>query len=121
MPSIPLVTPVAAAFGEPFPVEIVVPLVGVSSVVLKSVPVGQLSLTVTPAVAAAVAQLLDHRYSEELPTLLTAAYPPEAMDRRENHPLVRLEDGSLFERLRGAEGVEMVPALRPWIYRIERS
>ena len=72
-------------------------------------------------IAAALAQLLDHRYSEELPTLLTAAYPPEAMDRRENHPLVRLEDGSLFERLRGAERVEMVPALRPWIDRIERS
>jgi hypothetical protein len=71
-------------------------------------------------IAAALAQLLDHRYSEELPTLLTAAYPPEAMDRRENHPLVRLEDGSLFERLRGAERVEMVPALRPWIDRIER-
>jgi len=72
-------------------------------------------------IAAALAQLLDHRYSEELPTILTASYPPEAMDRRENHPLVRLEDASLFERLRGAERVEMVPALRPWIARMEGS
>ncbi|WP_243295333.1 hypothetical protein [Geothrix mesophila] len=68
-------------------------------------------------VAAALAQLLDHRYSEELPTILTAAGPPEALDRRENHPLARLEDGSLMERLRGAERVEMVPALKPWIDR----
>jgi hypothetical protein len=72
-------------------------------------------------IAAALAQLLDHRYSEELPTILTASYAPEAMDRRENHPLVRLEDASLFERLRGAERVEMVPALKPWIDRVERS
>jgi uncharacterized protein (UPF0335 family) len=72
-------------------------------------------------VAQALAQLLDHRYSEELPTILTASYPPEAMDRRENHPLVRLEDSSLFERLRGAERVEMVPALKPWIARMERG
>ncbi|HJW44632.1 MAG TPA: hypothetical protein VJ463_09245, partial [Geothrix sp.] len=71
-------------------------------------------------VAAALAQLLDHRYSEELPTILTAAGPPEALDRRENHPLTRLEDGSLLERLRGAERVEMVPALKPWIDRMER-
>lgn len=72
-------------------------------------------------VAQALAQLLDHRYSEELPTILTAAGPPEALDRRENHPLARLEDASLLERLRGAERVEMVPALRPWIDRIERG
>ena len=72
-------------------------------------------------IAQALAQLLDHRYSEELPTILTASYPPEAMDRRENHPLVRLEDSSLFERLRGAERVEMVPALRPWVDRMERA
>lgn len=71
-------------------------------------------------VAAALAQLLDHRYSEELPTILTAASTPEGMERRENHPLARLEDGSLLERLRGAERVEMVPALKPWIDRLER-
>lgn len=72
-------------------------------------------------VAQALAQLLDHRYSEELPTILTAAGPPEAQDRRENHPLARLEDSSLMERLRGAERVEMVPALKPWIDRMERG
>ncbi len=72
-------------------------------------------------VAAALAQLLDHRYSEELPTILTAAGPPEALERRENHPLARLEDGILMERLRGAERVEMVPALKPWIDRMERG
>ena len=71
-------------------------------------------------VAAALAQLLDHRYSAELPTILTAAGPPEAMDRRENHPLARLDDSSLLERLRGAERVEMVPALKPWFDRVER-
>ena len=71
-------------------------------------------------VAAALAQLLDHRYGEELPTLLTAAVPPEALERREGHPLVRLEDASLQERLRGAERVEMVPALKPWIDRLAR-
>lgn len=72
-------------------------------------------------IAQALAQLLDHRYSEELPTILTSVEPPEALDRRENHPLVRLEDRSLFERLRGAERVEMVPALRVWIERLERG
>jgi uncharacterized protein (UPF0335 family) len=72
-------------------------------------------------VAQALAQLLDYRYSEELPTILTAAGPPEAMERRENHPLARLEDSSLLERLRGAERVEMVPALKPWIDRMERA
>ena len=71
-------------------------------------------------VAAALAQLLDHRYSAELPTILTAAGPPEAIDRRENHPLARLDDSSLLERLRGAERVEMVPALKPWFDRVER-
>ncbi len=71
-------------------------------------------------VAAALAQLVDHRYSEELPTLLTAAAPPEALERREGHPLARLDDASLLERLRGAERVEMVPALKPWIDRLAR-
>jgi len=71
-------------------------------------------------VAAALAQLLDHRYSEELPTILTAAGSPEALERREGHPLARLEDASLMERLRGAERVEMVPALKPWIDRLAR-
>jgi len=71
-------------------------------------------------VAAALAQLLDHRYSAELPTILTAAGSPEVLDRRENHPLARLDDSSLLERLRNAERVEMVPALKPWIDRVER-
>ncbi len=71
-------------------------------------------------VAAALAQLLDHRYSMERPTLLTAATSPEALERRENNPLMRLEDSSLLARLRQAERVEMVPALKPWIERLER-
>jgi hypothetical protein len=71
-------------------------------------------------VAAALAQLLDHRYGEELPTVLTASVTPEALERREGHPLVRLEDTSLLGRLRGAERVEMVPALRPWLDRLGR-
>ena len=72
-------------------------------------------------VAAALAQLLDHRYAEELPTVLTATVPPEGLERREGHPLVRLEDASLLGRLRGAERVEMVPALRPWLDRLARA
>ena len=71
-------------------------------------------------VAAALAQLLDHRYAEELPTLLTAASSPEGLERREGHPVMRLEDASLLGRLRGAERVEMVPALRPWLERLAR-
>ena len=71
-------------------------------------------------VAAALAQLLDHRYSAELPTILTAASSPEVLERREGHPLARLDDSSLLERLRGAERVEMVPALKPWFDRVER-
>ena len=71
-------------------------------------------------VAAALAQLLDHRYSRELPTILTAAGSPEALERRENDPIIRLEDASLLARLRRAERVEMIPALKPWIDRLER-
>jgi hypothetical protein len=71
-------------------------------------------------VAAALAQLLDHRYSMERPTILTAAASPEALERRENNPLMRLDDSSLMARLRQAERVEMVPALKPWIERLER-
>ncbi len=62
-------------------------------------------------VAAALAQLLDHRYGEELPTILTAAWPPEALDRRENHPLARLEDASLMRRLAASKRVELRPTL----------
>lgn len=69
-------------------------------------------------VAAALAQLLDHRYAAELPTILTAAGSPDLVDQRESHPLARLDDASLLERLRGAERVEMVPALKPWIDRV---
>ncbi|HJW73020.1 MAG TPA: hypothetical protein VJ486_09195 [Geothrix sp.] len=71
-------------------------------------------------VAAALAQLLDHRYSMERPTILTAAASPEALERRENDPMTRLDDASLMARLRRAERVEMVPALKPWIERLER-
>jgi hypothetical protein len=72
-------------------------------------------------VAAALAQLLDHRYGELLPTILTASGPPEALERRENHPLARLDDASLMERMKCAERVEMVPALKPWIDRLARG
>ena len=71
-------------------------------------------------VAAALAQLLDHRYSMERATILTAAASPEALERRENDPMSRLDDASLKARLRNAERVEMVPALKPWIERLER-
>ncbi len=71
-------------------------------------------------VGAALSQLLDHRYGEDLPTVLTATQAPEDLERREGHPIVRLDDTSLLGRLRGAERVEMVPALRPWLDRLAK-
>lgn len=64
-------------------------------------------------VVRALAQLLDHRYSEELPTLLTAGRWAESLQAtdKETYPLLRLEDLSLFRRLASSKRVVLRPTL----------
>lgn len=69
-------------------------------------------------VAAAFADLLTHRYHENLPTLLTANLDPEALDRKEGWPFTRMQDASFLKRLERAERVEMIPALAWWLDRL---
>ena len=69
-------------------------------------------------VGAAFAELLTHRYHENLPTLLTANLGPQALEQREGSAFARLQDESLLRRLGEAERVEMVPALAWWIERL---
>jgi len=57
-----------------------------------------------------VAQLLDHRYNEALPTLVTASQWVEALTA-ERFPLLRLEDPSLARRLAQAKRVVLRPTL----------
>ncbi|HJW10053.1 MAG TPA: hypothetical protein VJ483_10485, partial [Holophagaceae bacterium] len=62
-------------------------------------------------VARAVAELLDRRYAEERPTLLTAIRSPKSLMEPEGHPLGRLEDASLVRRLQHAHRLELRPTL----------
>ncbi|MDR3673579.1 MAG: ATP-binding protein [Holophaga sp.] len=64
-------------------------------------------------VVRALAQLLDHRYSEELPTVITAGRWAEtlAATDKESYPLLRLEDSSLLRRLASSKRVELRPTL----------
>jgi len=64
-------------------------------------------------VVRALAQLLDHRYGEELPTVITAARWAETLQGadREAYPLLRLEDSSLARRLAASKRVELRPTL----------
>jgi hypothetical protein len=64
-------------------------------------------------VVRALAQLLDHRYSEELPTLITAGRWAESLQAsdKETYPLLRLEDSSLLRRLAASKRVELRPTL----------
>jgi hypothetical protein len=64
-------------------------------------------------VVRALAQLLDHRYSEELPTLITAGRWAESLQAtdKETWPLLRLEDNSLFRRLAACKRVVLRPTL----------
>ena len=64
-------------------------------------------------VVRALAQLLDHRYSEELPTLITAGRWAESLQAtdKETYPLLRLEDSSLFRRLAASKRVVLRPTL----------
>lgn len=64
-------------------------------------------------VVRALAQLLDHRYGEELPTVLTAGRWAESLQAtdKETYPLLRLEDPSLFRRLAASKRVVLRPTL----------
>lgn len=66
-------------------------------------------------VAAAFAELLTHRYHEDLPTILTALQSPERLAQSPEHPFVRTPDPTLLSRLRAAEQVMMLPALAYWL------
>jgi hypothetical protein len=60
-----------------------------------------------------MAQLLDHRYGEQLPTILTASRWAETLQAgdKEAYPLLRLDDPSLFRRLASAKRVVLRPTL----------
>jgi hypothetical protein len=62
-------------------------------------------------VARAVAQLLDQRYAEERPTILTASRWAEVLQASEHYAFARLEDPSLFQRLARARRVQLKPIL----------
>jgi len=64
-------------------------------------------------VVRALAQLLDQRYSDELPTILTASRWAGSLQNLapEAYPLLRLEDSSLLNRLTQARRVVLVPTL----------
>lgn len=62
-------------------------------------------------VVRAVAQLLDQRYAEERPTLITASRWAEVLQATEGYPLLRLEDPSLLRRLAQSRRVQLKPIL----------
>lgn len=62
-------------------------------------------------VVRAVAQLLDQRYAEERPTLITASRWAEMLQTSETYSLMRLEDPSLLRRLAQSRRVQMKPIL----------
>jgi DNA replication protein DnaC len=62
-------------------------------------------------VVRAVAQLLDQRYADEQPTLITASRWAESLQAGENYPLARVEDPSLMRRLAQSRRVELRPIL----------
>jgi hypothetical protein len=62
-------------------------------------------------VVRAVAQLLDQRYAEERPTILTASRWAEMLQSAENYPFARLEDPSLLRRLAQSRRVQLKPIL----------
>lgn len=66
-------------------------------------------------VGAAMAELLTHRYHENLPTIFTSIPSSQALEQRDGSAFAKLQDESLLRRLRDAERVEMVPALARWV------
>ncbi len=66
-------------------------------------------------VSSAFAELLTHRYHENMPTILTALQSPEKLATNTDHPFVRVPDPTLLSRLKSAEQVMMLPALAYWL------
>jgi hypothetical protein len=63
-------------------------------------------------VVRAFAQLLDYRWGEQLPTIITAVKWAESMQTdRETYSIMKLEDASTLNRLSQARRVELVPTL----------
>jgi DNA replication protein DnaC len=63
-------------------------------------------------VVRAFAQLLDHRWGEELPTILTASKWAGSLEsERDTYPMMKIEDASVLGRLSKARRVELVPTL----------
>jgi hypothetical protein len=64
-------------------------------------------------VVRALGQLLDQRYAEELPTIITAARWAESLQAldRDLYPLLRLEDPSLLRRLAQSKRVILRPTM----------
>ena len=69
-------------------------------------------------VGAAMAELLTHRYHENLPTIFTSIPGPQALEQRDGSAFAKLQDESLLRRLGDAERVDMVPALAWWLERL---
>lgn len=61
----------------------------------------------------AVAQLLDYRYGEKLPTLITAIKGSNSLQTsdKETFPLIKLDDCSLLKRLEASKQVVLQPTL----------
>ncbi len=66
-------------------------------------------------IARAFAQLLDYRYSETKPTLLTAIKSPRSVLQSEQSPIIKLGDNSLLRRLEQSQRVECQPTLKSLI------
>jgi hypothetical protein len=63
-------------------------------------------------VVRAFAQLLDYRWGEQLPTIITAAKWAESLQAdRESYSIMKLDDASTLNRLSQARRVELVPTL----------
>jgi DNA replication protein DnaC len=63
-------------------------------------------------VVRAFAQLLDHRWGNELPTIITASRWAETLESdRDTYSIMKLEDASTLNRLSQARRVELVPTL----------
>lgn len=70
-------------------------------------------------VTRAVAQLLDHRYAQELPTILVASRWVELLAAQEGGALARLDDPSLLRRLVQSQRVELRPTLARILDRLD--
>jgi DNA replication protein DnaC len=64
-------------------------------------------------VVRAIAQMLDQRYAEQLPTLITASRWADSLQtsERDTYPLLRLDDQSLLRRLSQSRRVALRPTL----------